>query len=55
MGLVYSLRFANPRIHAASFHVGYRFQRYDFEDAIASGQAARDSTDGFVLGVILSF
>jgi hypothetical protein len=55
MGLIYSLRFRNPAINAASFYLGYRFQRYDFENATASGQTARDSSDGFVLGVNLIF
>jgi hypothetical protein len=55
MGLVYSLRFKNPTINAASFYAGYRFQRIDFEDIIVDGQTGRDRTDGFVFGVNLSF
>jgi hypothetical protein len=55
MGLAYSFRFKNPTINAASIYAGYRFQRYEFEDVIASGQTARDSTDGFVLGVNIVF
>jgi hypothetical protein len=55
MGLAYSPRFKTHAINAASFYLAYRFQHYDFEDAIASGQTARDSTDGLVLGVNLSF
>lgn len=38
-----------------SCYLGYRFQRYEFEDVTTSGQTARDGTDGFIASFSAAF
>jgi len=54
LGFLYSSRFEQiPMLNAASFYVGYRFQAV--KDDIPIGNGTDDTTEGFVLGVNLTF
>ncbi|KHD08299.1 hypothetical protein PN36_17305 [Candidatus Thiomargarita nelsonii] len=54
LGFLYSSRFEQiPMLNAASFYAGYRFQVV--KDDMPIGNGADDTTEGFVLGVNLTF
>jgi len=55
LGLLYGSRFETlPALEAASVYMGYRFQAVK-DDIPMIGNGATDTTEGFVLGVNLSF
>jgi len=54
LGFLYSSRFDQiPMLNAASIYAGYRFQAV--KDDMPIGNGADDTTEGFVLGVNLTF
>jgi hypothetical protein len=53
VGFAYQL--AHFKKVGLSCYLGYRFQRYEFENVTSSGQTARDGTDGFIASISAYF